>query len=49
MSANELEFNKGEQSITKKQREQAFAEDDAKRCECHQLLPDSCPTRWMDK
>jgi len=49
MSANELEFNKGEQAITKKQREQAFAQDEANRCECHDLLPGLCPTRWMDK
>jgi|TARA_R110002020_G_scaffold75714_2_gene192441 uncharacterized OsmC-like protein len=49
MSANELEFNKGEQAITKEARERAFAEDEEKRCKCHQLLPGLCPTKWMDK
>ena len=49
MSSNELELSPGEQAITKEERQKAFAEDDAKRCECHQLLPDLCPTKWMDK
>ena len=44
-----LDDEKGEQAITKQARERAFAEDDANRCDCHQLLPGLCPTRWMDK
>ena len=44
-----LDENKGEQTIPKEERERAFAEDDVtlNRCECHNLLPDICPTRWM--
>ena len=34
-----LDENKGEQTITKEERQQAFALDDAKRCKCHKLLP----------
>ena len=44
-----LDENKGEQTITKEERQQAFALDDAKRCKCHKLLPGYCPTQWMNK
>jgi hypothetical protein len=44
-----LDDEKGEQAITKQARERAFAEDDANRCECHNLLPGLCPTKWMRK
>lgn len=44
-----MDDEKGEQAITKQARERAFAEDDAKRCKCHDLLPGLCPTKWMQK